>query len=184
MGSRLEEKKVALRYAKALLESADELGKVDEVASEVQAMASIFKETPSLAQFFANPGVERSRKQDFFEKELKGHLSPVMGNLLQLMIENDRVAAFPELADEFQMLMNRRNNVATAKVVTASIMDEELTRRVQEKLQSLFGFSRVEIENQVEPGILGGAIIHLQDRVIDGSYLGKLEAIRRQARIE
>jgi len=71
-------------------------------------------------------------------------------------------------------------NAAQAEVVSAIELEEELRNRIRKTLETTFGFSRVDIQNRVDPGLLGGVIIKLQDQVIDGSYIGRLEEMRKQ----
>lgn len=180
MSSRLTDNKVAARYARALFEAASESGKLDEVVTDLNAVQALFQELPALSSFLENPAIPGHEKIDFAKTQLIPKVNPWVGNLLGLMIENKRITAFPALIDQLADLINKRDNIAKAEAITAAELDSSQLDKLRQALESRYGFSKVLLSNRVEPSILGGVIVKLQDQVIDGSFSGRLESLRKQ----
>jgi F-type H+-transporting ATPase subunit delta len=178
--NRLDNNKVASRYARALFESTVESGDAKAVAQDLETVSAVFSQVPALNRFMENPGIPAAEKLQLVDKEFGQNVNPWVNRLLHLLVENGRMPVLPQLAIWFTEYMNQRDNVARAEVVSAVELEEELRRRIQKTLESSLGFSRVDVQNRVDPGILGGVIIKVQDKVFDGSYVGRLEELRKQ----
>lgn len=180
MSARLENNKIAARYARALFDSVIESGDVDAVARDLEAVDQLTQQLPTLFSFMENPGVPMADKLQLIEEQFSGSVNPWVSRTLKLLVENGRFGAFPQLVQWFNEYLHQHENITRAEVVTAVELEAELKKRIQKTLESTLGFNRVEIQNRVDPGILGGVIIKVQDRVIDGSYVGRLEEMRKQ----
>jgi F-type H+-transporting ATPase subunit delta len=179
--NRLENGKVAARYAKALFDSLTESGaELGQVRDDLRTLADVLADVPEFSVFLENPGLPLAEKTAFVEERLAVAVTPPVANLLRLLMENNRLIVLPQVAEQFSTYVNQRENVAQAEVITAAELDDDLLARMQNTLQSMFGFNRVDLQHRVDPGLLGGAIIKIQDRVIDGSYVGRLEELRKQ----
>lgn len=180
MSNRLENNKVASRYAKALFESTLESGEASQVSADLVSVNTLMAQVPALVSFLENPGVSQEEKLQLLDQQIAQSVSPWVSRLLKLLVENNRIAIFPQLVTQFNDCINQRENTTQAEVVSAVELEEELRSRIRKTLESTFGFSRVDVENRVDPGLLGGVIIKIQDQVIDGSYVGRLEELRKQ----
>jgi F-type H+-transporting ATPase subunit delta len=180
MAKRLENSKIASRYAKALFESVSASGEIEKVATDLQAIADILTQVPDFNRFIENPVIPVEDKIRFAEQQVFQQVNPWVGRIITLLLKNNRMPVFPQLVEHFINLLNQRENVAQAEVITAVELEAELRARIQKTLESTFGFQRVDLSHRVDPGLLGGAIVKIQDQVIDGSYVGRLEALRKQ----
>ena len=180
MSDRLENNKVAARYARALFDSTVDSGELQAVTSDLQAIDASLNQVPGFYRYMENPGVPQADKAKLVEEQLGKGANPWVRRLLGLLVENGRMAVFPQLTTQFIELKNRHENTMHAEVVTAVELEEELRERIRRSLESSLGYSRVEIQNKVDPGILGGVIIKVQDKIFDGSYVGRLEDLRKQ----
>ncbi len=180
MSNRLENNKVASRYAKALFESVQETGEIEKIHEELKTVADLITQVPQLGPFLENPGVPQVDKQQFIDEQFGKKVSPWVHRLLKLLVENQRAGVIPQLLSQFTEFRNQYENSTTAEIITAVELEEELRTRIRKTLESTMGFTRVDLQNRVDPGLLGGAIIKIQDQVIDGSYVGRLEALRKQ----
>lgn len=180
MPANIDEFKIAGRYAKALFEQAEEEQALDTTMGDLKAILDVLNNVPELSVFLANPGIPQSAKLEFLKTQMESKVSRLVANLLRLMVENDRMAIFPALVEKYQAMLDERNNVATAEVVTAEPLDEELEDRLRHSLKSLYGFADVNLDKKVDPAILGGAIVKIQGKIIDGSFAGRLDALKKQ----
>jgi F-type H+-transporting ATPase subunit delta len=180
MSERLVNNKVAARYARALFDSVADTKDAEAVRQDLDTLSQVFEQVPQLVVFLENPGIPVQDKLDLVEKQLSKGVNPWVARLMRIMVENGRMQVFPQLVVNFTELWNQRENTARAEVVTAVELEAELKARIQRTLESTLGFNRVDVQNRVDPGILGGMIVKIQDRIIDGSYIGRLEDLRKQ----
>lgn len=180
MASRLEENKIATRYARALFESAVESGSPEKLFKDLTTLQEVIQAIPELLPFLSNPSIPTQEKQAFLDSQFTKKSNVVLLNLLKIMVDNDRISAFPLVVERYQDLLNELENVTTAEVVTAFEVAAPLEKKIKNALEATFGFNRVDLHKRVDPGLLGGVMIKIQDKVIDGSFVGKLESMRKQ----
>lgn len=181
MAEKMEDNKIALRYARALFETAVEKDDVDAVRDSLNEVGDVYQSVPDMTRFLQNPGIPVEDKQSFLQKQFGGKKTqPLVGTLLNLLLENGRVSVLPYLVRQYNDLADTHENVAKAEVVTAAPLDAKLEKKLQKALETNYGYSRVELETNVDPKLLGGVIVRLKDQVLDGSFIGRLEALRKQ----
>lgn len=180
MANRLENSKVASRYARALFDSTVASGDVTQVADSLKSLSETLAQVPEFTTFIENPVIPVAEKIRFTEQQLSASLNPWIARLLSLLLENNRMLVLPQVVEHFSELLRQRENVAQAEILTAGELELELRSRIQKALEASFGFARVELQHRVDPGLLGGVVVKIQDRVIDGSYRGRLDDLRKQ----
>lgn len=184
MSSPVDDQKIAAHYAKALLENLqqpDSKVSIETVRAEFETVNTLIETDPLLMDYLANPGVASEDKKELLKSLFHKKVSAPVYSLLLLLIDNERIAVLRHFYSRFKALLDALNNTVTAEVITASTITATLEKKIQKSLQSTFGFKDVVIEHKVDPGILGGVLIKFQDKVIDGTFVGKLEAMRKQA---
>lgn len=180
MSKRLEHEKVAIRYAKALFESVSPEDLHHEAAKDLSAINLLFSSGPEFSRFFENPGIPQQEKISFVEQQLGQAVHPKVSKLLVLLLQNNRLMVFPLLVEQFFNLIHRHENTTQAEVITAVEIEPDLSDRLRALLESAFGFQRVDLKHRIDPVLLGGVVVKMQDQIIDGSYLGRLESLRQQ----
>jgi len=98
-------------------------------------------------------------------------------NLVLLLLRRGRIDLLPRVAREFARLDDLRNGVVNATATSAAPLDPDEVRALTARLQRLTG-GRVELTTNVDPSLLGGVVVRLGDRLIDGSVRGRLERLR------
>lgn len=97
-------------------------------------------------------------------------------NLIQLLAANKRLVLLPDIYAQYEALRSEQEKTLTVNVVSftelSSDQEQQLTRSLSERLQR-----HVTLEIQVDPNLLGGAVIHAGDLVIDGSVRGQLNKL-------
>ena len=101
---------------------------------------------------------------------------PVL-NLIVLLLRRGRIDLLPRVAEEFARLDDLREHVIHATATSAAPMGPDEVRALTARLEQLSG-GRVELVTDVDPSILGGVVVRLGDRLIDGSVRGRLERLR------
>ena len=97
-------------------------------------------------------------------------------NLLQLLAENDRLTALPEIAAQFDALKAEAENKVKVTVTAATPVDAAIAEQIKKALQQKLGRA-VELTLEVDASLIGGAIIQADDMVIDGSVRTRLQRL-------
>lgn len=169
---------LARRYAKALFAVSKEEGKFDEYNDALQGLNEVFASDSGLADSLTNP----LYPMDVREKVMEGIVASmgvdkVMGNFLNLLVEKKRAGVLPEIAEEFQIMVDEEKNVSHGSVVSAVELSDELQAKVQATLEKLTG-KKVELTTSVDPSIIGGVIAKVGDLELDGSIKTQLASLK------
>jgi F-type H+-transporting ATPase subunit delta len=173
------ERGVALRYATALFNSALKQGLVDDVHEETATLKKVLEDNTTFSNFLISPQIRTENKQELIDATLKGKASDLFVRFLHLLVEKKRILYIKDIADEYHQLYEEHKGILEARVITAIPLDETMERKVIDKLKAETQ-KDVRIVSSVEPGIIGGMIIHLEDKIIDGSIRFRLETLRRE----
>jgi F-type H+-transporting ATPase subunit delta len=125
----------------------------------------------------ANPASPLEARDRLVESTLGQRLNRPVVNMLLLLIRRGRIETIGRVAAEFRRLDNQRQGIVTATAVSAAELTPDEARGLIARLEQMTG-GRVELTTQVDPSILGGIVVRLGDRLIDGSVRGRLERLR------
>jgi len=168
----------ARRYAEAAFQVAQRDGTVDAWRRELEDAATVVA-VPAIGHTLANPSVALDTRAASVEQTL-GHIAsrPVL-NLIQLMLRRGRIEDLPHVAAEFRRLDNARKGVTLATATSAAPLSAAELKALTERLEALTG-GTIELDVEVDPSLLGGLVVQVGDRLIDGSVRGRLERLRNQ----
>ena len=166
------------RYAEAAFEVAIRDDTVEAWRAELDNAASIVSDE-RVARILANPALALEQRTEMVGKIFGNVVSPPVLNLIKLMIRRGRIHGMPRLAAEFRRLDNARQGITLATATSAAPLTKDEVRALTRRMEQFTG-GRVELEVQVDPSLLGGVVVRLGDRLIDGSVRGRLERLRNQ----
>ncbi|MCH7717865.1 MAG: F0F1 ATP synthase subunit delta [Chloroflexi bacterium] len=167
----------AKRYAQAAFELARDRDELALWEGDLGALADALA-APEAVDFVAGRQVAVQAKEEFLRRAA-GEPSPLVWNLVRLLASKGRLALLPQIAEQFQALLDEHRGIAHAQVVTAVAMSGEEREAMAQRLSELTG-KQVLVEAQEDPEILGGMIALIGDRLIDGSTRSKLLALKRR----
>ena len=168
----------ARRYAEAAFEIAQRDGTVDAWRSELAAAAEVLGDE-RVARHLSNPAVSLEEREKLVDGVLGTRVSPQVRNLVLLQLRRGRTHEIQRVADEFRRLDNKRQGITVATATAAAPLTPDEVRALTTRLEQFTG-GRVELEVQVDPSLLGGLVVRVGDRLIDGSVRGRLERLRNQ----
>jgi F-type H+-transporting ATPase subunit delta len=169
---------LARRYAKALFAVGKEEGRFGQYNDELQAFADLYMSHPEVTDALTNP----LYPLDIRQKVMAGMVSSmgvekVMANFLNLLVEKKRADILPEVAEEYQIMVDNEKNVSHGSVVSAIELSEELKAKVRKTLEKLTG-KTVELTTIVDPSIIGCIIAKVGDLELDGSIRTQLASLK------
>lgn len=166
----------ARRYAEAAFELAVRDGAVREWLDQLERAAELSRDE-RLDHLLDNPAVPVAERLDLLDRALGGGTPPQVRNLLGLLLRRGRIKSLAKVAAEFRSLYQRQEGITPATVTTALALEADELRAIGQRLERQTG-GRIELSTEVDPAILGGLIVRLGDRLIDGSVRGRLERLR------
>lgn len=169
---------LARPYARAAFEAAREEDRLERWGRNLEIAAAVAA-TPEVHALAGNPRVERERLLSLFTDVGGEDFDEHFANFLRVLAANDRLELLPEIAAQFEHHRREAEGRIRVHVVSAMSMSDEETRKLGERLKDRFG-REVELEVEVDESLIGGAVIHAGDQVIDGSVKGRLEQLGRQ----
>jgi F-type H+-transporting ATPase subunit delta len=166
----------ARRYAEAAFEIAE---RDDSMEPWLAALAVAQERLTSsdVLRLLSNPALPAASRVEVLERILGTDVTGAPHNLLALMVRRGRFELLPAVIREFTRLHHRREGIVEAVVTSATALDAAEVEALQQRLVTLTG-SRVELQQQVDAGLLGGIQVRVGDRLIDGSVQGRLERLR------
>jgi F-type H+-transporting ATPase subunit delta len=134
---------------------------------------------PADVERLDQPGLAFAQKQEILSKIVPADSSKEVVNFLALLASRNEVHLLPNIIAEFDRYAQRGGERDTARITSAIAMTDAEKRQLEDKLRGHFG-QQTDFQYSVDPGILGGVIVRLGDKVIDGSVSGKLAALREK----
>jgi F-type H+-transporting ATPase subunit delta len=165
------------RYAEAAFEIALRDGSVEEWRAGLDQAAAAL-DNAELSETLANPALPLGQRIDVVQAVFADLGDPVR-NLILLLLRRGRIRQLPRVAAEFRRLDDMRNNIVHAIATSASPLDDAELRAITARLEQMSG-NQVELETAIDPDLIGGVVVRIGDRLIDGSVRGRLERLRNQ----
>jgi F-type H+-transporting ATPase subunit delta len=168
----------ARRYAEAAFQVATRDGSVDTWRSELDAAATLGAD-PRLTRILANPAVPLETRTAAAKATFGEIVGQPVLNLINLMLRRGRIDQLPRIAAEFRRLDDVRQGITVATATSAAPLTPDELTALMARLEQMTG-GRVRLDTQVDPSLLGGLIVRVGDRLIDGSVRGRLERLRNR----
>ncbi len=170
--------KVAVRYAKSLLELALENGNLDTVAGDMRYFSQTLDENPELTRLLNSPVIEGAKKVQVF-KNVFGQFEKVTMSFFELVTKNGREGVLPEIAKSFDREVKIFKGIVSVELITAVALDEATRKMILAKVDdSVKG--TLEVKETINPDLIGGFIVKMGDKQIDASVANQLNNLKQR----
>jgi F-type H+-transporting ATPase subunit delta len=176
----MKDRKVATRYARALLASMPDEQTAEAADDFLAALRNAISESQEFRSLLLDPAVSRAtRKAVLSALAERNGMPTLVRNFLATVVDHNRTAALDSIAQVFHEEREAALGVVPAEIVTAWPLTEDLKRRTLSALEHLTG-SKVRLVPRLDPDILGGAVAKIGSTVHDGSLRTHLAMLRRR----
>ncbi len=172
---------LASKYATAIFELAQEENKLDAYDKDLAKVRADVFAIPEAVKFFQNPLVPQQAKKDLLLRAFDKEISATVMNFLMLLVDKKRIGVFNEIYDIFTSLKNKAQGILIADVTSAFPLSKKQQDQLTRKLSTLTG-RKVKVRTHKDTSILGGLIVKIGDKRIDGSAAGRLRALQASMR--
>lgn len=175
-------KHVSRNYAQALIELAgSDLRLQEEFLNEITAICESINKVKGAKEVFGTPTISKDEKKILIKKLFEGKINQKTFNFLLLLTDKQRLSILPEIQNQLTIIVNRNKGITIAEVSSASQLDSASLEALKQKLEKVLGKNeKVTIESRVEPALIGGIVVKVNDLVYDGSVKGRLENLKRR----
>ena len=166
----------ARRYAEAAFQIGRADGTLDSWERDMATIGATITH-PELRRLLQHPAIPFAEKERVLRAVMGRGVAPAAVNLVLLMARRGRPGAIQPMIAHFTELLRRARGVALAEVRTALPLDDGQRADVAARLRSLTG-SQVEMNETVDPGLIGGIAVRIGDQLYDASVRSRLERLR------
>ncbi len=170
---------VAGKYAQALFLATKDRNLIDTAYEQFNDLKAFLAEDKSLLNFLGAPHVLNEHKQTLVRDVFSSRLEQLFVEFLIVLLEKKRVAYLTQIVDEFIELVENEKGIERVQVTTARQLEESQRNQLIQKLAAKTGLEIV-MEEKVDPTILGGMIVVIEDQIIDGSVQHGLNMVAEQ----
>jgi F-type H+-transporting ATPase subunit delta len=169
---------LAERYAAALFELADERHALDEAAGDLRELRAMLGASADLGRLVRSPVLSRADQGKAMAALAENaKLSKLTADFIAIVARNRRLFAVPAMIEAYLAKLAERRGEVTAEITAAQSLTEAQQGALTEQLRRVVG-SRVAIDVRVDPSLLGGMVVKIGSRMVDGSIKGQLQRLQ------
>jgi len=174
----MNESKISVRYSRALFQSALEKKIIDKINGDMKLIQEICR-YPEVSEILKSPVIIPSRKAKVLHALFGTDMDPLTSSMIDLVVKNGRENYLPAIARVFIHETMKFNGVTESHLTTAVEVSPEIKKQISDLIADLFK-TKIELKESVDPDIIGGFILRIDDSYIDASIRSKLRKIRKE----
>jgi F-type H+-transporting ATPase subunit delta len=163
-------------YSQTLFEIALQQQTLEAVRDSMDIIDEMIKSQESFMGFMTSPYFSSEQKLSFAEKVFSGRLDELTFNFLSAVIAHNRTAFLPNIIAEYNRLYRRYHKYLDVRVTVSQPMDWGEMEAFKAAMTKLSPSGRTTLDTEVNPSIIGGAIIRCNDIIIDNSVKKRLRS--------
>lgn len=173
-------KLISKTYGGALFELAVEENKVDSFAEEIQVLQQVLAENRELNDLMNHPKILKEEKLQIIKNIFEGRIDKELLGFLSLIIMKDRYSEIDQILAYFLNEVKELKGIGVAYVTTAEALRDDQKKQIVEKLLETTKYKEMEMNYAQDKDLIGGMVIRIGDRIVDGSVKTKLEELQKQ----
>lgn len=179
--AKVNEKEIAIArvYSQALFDVAAASQQETAVLAELADLTRLSEENAAFGEFLASPMIDAKDRARSIEKMLRGRLSDVVVDALQVINRKGRLALLPAIAELFRQLLRDRDRRVDVAVKTAIPLSSELRQEIRATVARFTG-REPDLHEVVDPALIGGIVLQVEDQKVDASVLHEISKYRRR----
>lgn len=172
--------RLAVRYAKSLLDLAIEKDQLDVVYNDIKFLQSICKSNPDFVTLLNSPIISEQKKNSIIDAVTGGRLSAITTAFIKLLGVKSRESNLPEIVTAFVEQYNTVKQIHRVKLTTAIPLSDELKNSFLNKIKTANNVENIELEATVDEKIIGGFVLEMEGRLVDASISRDLKDVQKQ----
>jgi len=172
--------RLASRYAKSLIDLAEENGQLEQVHADMLYLQQLTKMSREFLNLLRSPIVSSDKKQAAIDSVIGKNVSALTGAFAKLLVNKNREGELPEIISAFISQFKQKKGIHTVKLTTAVAVSDSVKNQLVEQVKKTSGLQNIELQATVDPNIIGGFVLQTGDKLVDASIAYELKQISRQ----
>ena len=168
---------ISKEYAAAIFELSKEKSAEKDFLDALSLVESELAAEPEYSLLLSSPNIPIRERQHLIEQAFADKIPEYVLSFTELLLENGHMQSFSECVNEYEKMYKALSSVSSAHVVSAIELSNEEKTALIEKLEKLTG-NTVAAEYEINESIIGGVIVNIDDKVIDGSIRHRLQEVK------
>lgn len=173
--------RITSRYARSLIQLAQELDKLDRVMDDIKGVKQMLRNRDFLV-LLKSPVIPDYKKSKVVSLLLGDKLDDLTMRFFQLLISKQRDSYLPEIIEQFIEQYKEIRNINTVKVTSAHQLDEATLEKIKLRIRELglVNGGQIEIVERVDPDLIGGFILEYKGYIYDSSVTQQLAKMKKK----
>jgi F-type H+-transporting ATPase subunit delta len=172
--------KIGVRYAKALFEYSEEENALEVVVNDMREMSKIIKTEADFVNYLGSPIVLPSDKMKFVDKVFGSKFHKISIDFLYLLIKQKREKHLNAICRKIESMYKEKHGVRSLEMVTAQDVNDDIKRKIQSIVKDALNAKSLDVVEVVDPNIIGGFVLKMEDLQYDASVKTQLETLKLQ----
>ena len=166
-------------YAQALFEAAREREEIEETLENLKEFVDVLHESDELRECFYGTHIPEGQKRRAIDA-LTEEMTTSTRNFLKILIDNGRTEILEDVVPRYEDLVEEYQGKVEVELTTAVELSDEMLERFKSRLGEILDGQEVMLETYVDQNLVGGAIVRVGEKQIDGSIRGQLQGLREK----
>jgi len=167
---------IADSYAKTLLELTEQSGQSEAVAEDFSEFDKLLKTDEAFAEFMYSQSVDSDARSQVLEKNFRGRMNDLLLSTIQVVNRKERCELLELIRERFRLALEAARNEVDVYVTSAIALNDDLRESLRQATTSITG-KTVRFIETVDPSILGGLVVRIDDEKLDNSVINRLRGL-------
>ncbi|MGE5393251.1 MAG: ATP synthase F1 subunit delta [Candidatus Saccharibacteria bacterium] len=173
----MDQSKINVRYAKAFFSLAQEKAMMAALQQDMATISAVSASSTDFLRLIESPVIATSEKIKAIKSIFQDKVNALTLNFLVLITRNRREKHIPSIFRDLGDMYRKSIGISSALLITAREMDTDLVEQIRKELESISG-TKVELSQQIDPQLIGGFVLRLDDQQYDASVSTQLKKIK------
>lgn len=172
--------RLSYRYAKSLKDLAIEMNLLEEVHQDVLYYQRIVKSSSELRVMLKSPIIHSDKKSSILSTITGKNINKLTGEFIKLLCKKKREKFLSGILDSFVVQYNQHKGLHTAQLTTAVPVSDAIKNDFITKIKKAASIEHLELETRVDEKLIGGFVLSMEGKLLDGSILRDLNDVKKQ----
>lgn len=176
----MQNPRLAIRYAKSLLDLAQEQNKLEEVFNDMKMLDNICKTSSEFVNVLKSPIIKEDKKNQIIESVTAGRINVLTASFIKLLGNKNRESNLAEIISAFIEQYNVAKGIHKVKLTTAVALSDEIKNNFIARIKTSEGIENIELESLVNENLVGGFVLEMEGKKADASIRRDLNDVQKQ----